>query len=122
MVDPVAPAPVSENVTYELVIHNRGARPAREVTVIAQFSDGIEPVAFTGETAQLVPGQVLFEPIAEIGAGEKVTLTISAIASVSGMHRFRAEVQCDNGETQLVQEESTRFLSTAAKPDGTLRR
>jgi hypothetical protein len=119
VIDPTAPAPVSENVTYQLVIHNRGARPAREVSVIAQFSDGIEPISSNSEGADLMPGQVMFEPLQEIGPGEKVTLTISAVASKSGMHRFRAEVQCDNGETLLVQEESTRFLTTAVRNDST---
>ncbi len=116
VVDPVAPAPVSENVTYELVIQNRGAKPAFDVAVIAQFSNGIEPTSFAGEEGELVPGQVIFKPIKEIGAGEKVTLTVTAVAGSAGMHRFRAEVQCDNGETHLVQEESTRYLSTAARP------
>jgi hypothetical protein len=119
VVDPVAPAPVSENVNYELVIHNRGSQPARNVAVLAQFSDGIEPISVSAENAEVVPGQVVFQPIAEIGPGEKLTLVITANASSSGMHRFRAEVQCDGGETHLVQEESTRFLTTAARVDST---
>ena len=120
VVDPIAPAPVSEQVVYELIVHNRGSRPASDVSVIAQFSEGIEPVGFEGEDAQLVPGQVLFEPIAQIGAGEKKVLRITAVAAQAGMHRFRAEVDCDNGETRLVQEESTRYLTIAYKPGNTI--
>jgi hypothetical protein len=100
-------------VTYELVVTNRGTKPARAVRVLAQFSNGIEPVNASGQSHRLVPGQVLFDPIGSVGPGEKVTLKVIAEANEAGMHRFRAEVQCEDGDVQLVQEESTRYLATA---------
>ena len=41
--DPVAPAPIGSDVTYEIVIRNRGSNEATDVRAIAQFSHGIEP-------------------------------------------------------------------------------
>ncbi len=113
VVDPTAPAPVGQDVTYDLVIVNRGTRPATGVKLLAQFSSGIEPVRVEGATAQLLPGQVVFDPIATIGPGDQITLRVFAQASEPGVHRFRAELDCEEGETQLIEEESTRYLATS---------
>ena len=115
--DPIAPAPVGHPVVYEIEIHNRGSKAATGVQVLAQFSEGIEPVRFEGAEGRIQPGQVLFEPIGNVDAGTKVTLRVFAEASQQGVHRFRAEVKCDAGDANLLQEESTRFL--ASGPIGT---
>lgn len=112
--DPVAPAPVGQPVVYEIEIYNRGSKAASGVTVLAQFSEGIEPVRFEGAEGRILPGQVLFEPIGDIDAGAKVTLRVFAEAAQQGVHRFRAEVKCEAGEANLLQEESTRFLASGA--------
>lgn len=112
VIDPVAPAPIGKPVTYELVIANRGTKPATGVRVLAQFSNGIEPTEASGQEHRIVPGQVLFEPIASIEPGKERTFKITAIAAEAGSHRFRAEVTCDDSGTQLIHEESTRYLAT----------
>jgi len=38
---------------------------------------------------------------------------VVAQAAEAGVHRFRAELQCEDGETQLIEEESTRYLATS---------
>ncbi|WP_417735811.1 hypothetical protein [Rosistilla oblonga] len=106
--DPVAPAPVGEEVNYEIVIRNRGTRAAEGVKVIAQFSNGIEPIKVAGHAGELVPGQVLFDAIPRIDAGEQVKLSVRAKAMNAAHHRFRAEVTA--GETILVAEEATRYI------------
>ena len=65
--DPVAPAPVSTEVAYEIVIRNRGSRGATDVRAIAQFSHGIEPKRLEGHSGEVLTGQVLFDPIPRIG-------------------------------------------------------
>ncbi|MEM7473960.1 MAG: CARDB domain-containing protein [Planctomycetota bacterium] len=110
--DPVAPAPVDSEVTYELTLTNRGSKAASNVRVIAQFSKGIEPTRATGEKYRIVPGQVFFESIPRIGPGDSVKLKILAKATADGMHRFRAEVRSDSDASRLVQEESTQFMGT----------
>ncbi|MFN9914997.1 MAG: hypothetical protein ACK53L_20575, partial [Pirellulaceae bacterium] len=115
--DPMAPAPVGQEVVYDLTIINRGSKAATAVQLLAQFSNGIEPVRAEGSASRVLPGQVVFDPIAVIEPGQEVTLRVVAQASEPGMHRFRAELQCEDGETQLIQEESTRYLSTATATD-----
>jgi hypothetical protein len=120
VIDPIAPAPVGQDVQYDMVILNRGTRPARAVKVVAQFSNGIEPIRAEGVMGKLVPGQVIFDSIDTIGPGQQITLRVVAQAAEAGVHRFRAELQCEDGETQLIEEESTRYLATSrndsAKP------
>lgn len=117
--DPPSPSPVGEEVVYELEITNRGKQAANKVKVLAQFSEGIEPAGAVGAEHKLVPGQVLFEPIPSIAAGETVKLQVRALASEAGVHRFRIEVQTDDDEIHHVLEESTRYMQTAARPTGT---
>jgi uncharacterized repeat protein (TIGR01451 family) len=117
--DPPSPSPVGEEVVYELEIMNRGKQSANKVKVLAQFSEGIEPAGAVGAEHKLVPGQVLFEPIPSIAAGETVKLQVRALASEAGVHRFRIEVQTDDEEIHHVLEESTRYMQTAARPTGT---
>jgi uncharacterized repeat protein (TIGR01451 family) len=120
--DPTAPAAVGRVVTYELSVVNRGSRPATGVKVLAQFSNGIEPVAAAGQAHRIVPGQVLFENIPKLAPGESITLTVNAEASEPGSHRFRAVVTCDDSEVQLLHEESTRYIATGGSSTSSIRR
>lgn len=113
--DPVAPAPVGSEVVYELQITNRGSKAARDVRVIAQFSEGIEPNRGEGHSHRVMPGQVYFDPISAIGAGKTVKLKVAALAARGGTHRFRVEVRSAETEVKLVQEESTQYLETASR-------
>lgn len=108
--DPIAPAPIGSEVIYELTLTNRGSKAATGVRVIAQFSEGIEPVRGEGTKSRVVPGQVIFEPLQRIEPGETVKLKVVALADDMGTHRFRAEVRTDDTSVRLVQEASTAFL------------
>src|SRR6056297_2942134 len=107
--DPSAPAPVGEDVVYELVITNRGSKAAVDVQALTHFSDHIEPTRIEGHAGKISVGQVQFDKISRIDPGQTVTLRIVAQANQDGNHRFRAEVTAD--ETVLVAEEATRYLS-----------
>ena len=111
--DPIAPAPVGQDVVYDLTIINRGSKTAQSVKLLAQFSHGIEPVRTEGGAARILPGQVVFDPIESIQPGQEITLRVVAQATEAGMHRFRAELECENGDTQLIEEETTRYLATS---------
>lgn len=114
--DPLAPAPVAQDVYYDLELFNRGRKTATSVNVLVQFSEGIEPIRNEGHDARIVPGQVIFNAIPSIAPGERVKLRVVAEASKPGVHRFRVEAKSDDGETALLQEASTRYL------DSTIRR
>jgi hypothetical protein len=116
VVPPVAPAPTDQPVPYEIEIHNRGTKAARNVSVLAQFSEGVEPVKVEGHSGQIVPGQVVFESIPSIGPNERIVLKVFVQANSSGIHRFRAEVKGTSGEVDLVQEGSTRYMASGVQP------
>ncbi len=119
--DPIAPAPVGGEVLYELNLTNRGSKAAKDVRVIAQFSEGIEPIRGTGHACRVIPGQLLFDSIPTIEAGQSMTLTVYAKAEKEGAHRFRAEVKSSLTDLRLVHEESTQYLDAprVATPPGT---
>ncbi len=107
--DPMAPAPVGSEVMYEIILKNRGSKAATDVQAVAQFSQMIEPIRAEGHGAKLVPGQVIFDPISRLDAGQEVKLRVYAQASDGGVHRFRTEVT--SGEIVLVAEEATKYIS-----------
>lgn len=107
--DPPAPAPIGSEVTYEIVVRNRGSKEATDVKAIAQFSHGIEPQRIEGAKGELVTGQVLFDTIPRIGAGQEIRMRVIAKADRGGHHRFRTEVR--SGDTVLVAEEATHYMS-----------
>jgi uncharacterized repeat protein (TIGR01451 family) len=108
--DPQGPTAVGARANYEIIIENRGTKAAVDVKVVAQFSEGVEPIRAQGAVAELVPGQVLFQVIPRIGPGEQLKLTIVAEADRAGNHRFRVETTSTDPDTRLVAEESTYYF------------
>ncbi|NUQ61163.1 MAG: DUF11 domain-containing protein [Pirellulales bacterium] len=116
--DPSGPVPVGQEAAYELHIQNRGSKDAEHVEVVVYFSHGIEPVAAEGGRNRLGPGQVVFEAIPSVTAGQNLMLKIRARADAPGNHICRAEVHCKALGTRLVSEETTHFYSVAGAPPG----
>ena len=112
--DPSGPVPVGQEAVYEIHIHNRGTKSAAGIGVVAFFSRGIEPMQIEGGKHHVGPGRITFAPLASIGAGQEIVLTIKAQAQQPGNHLFRAEVQCVELETKLSAEETTRFYGDGA--------
>ena len=109
--DPDGPQAVGTDVVYEVEISNRGTKSAENVQLLAQFSEGIEPISVDGIAGEIVPGQVIFQPINQLNAEQKIVVRITARADVDGNHIFRAMVKCGDPETRLISEESTRFFA-----------
>ena len=128
MDEPRGPQSVGTDTQYVVRIKNRGTKAARQIQVVVQFSEGVEPVLAQGAKAELVPGQAVFQPLVNLGAGEEIALTVKARADRSGNHLFRTEVRCIEPETRLVFEGTTRFYGdvsasgTTASKGGGLRR
>lgn len=120
--DPQGPVPVGEDAIYEIRLMNRGSKPAEDIQVYAFFSEGIEPVEIEGGEATFEPGQVVFEPISEIGAGQQLVFKIKAQAQQSGNHIFRTEVTCQEPETDLAAQETTRFYGDLPDTGGNAER
>jgi uncharacterized repeat protein (TIGR01451 family) len=113
--DPSGPLPTSELAVYELQVTNRGSEAARQVKIIVQFADGVEPVSFEGCEARIVPGQLLCQPLLSLGPGEQATLRIKAKAERAGTHQFRVEVTTTDGDARLVSEGTTRFFADSGR-------
>ena len=114
--EPQAPAPVGAQVVYEFQVSNRGSKAAENVRFVAQFSEGIEPLALEGHSGRIVPGQALFENLPAIGPNQILTLKVICQASKNGVHRFRAAVQSPSSQEDLLEEGSTRFVGSNNKP------
>ncbi|MEN1681067.1 MAG: hypothetical protein AAGJ46_15875 [Planctomycetota bacterium] len=112
--DPKGPLPVGADVTYEVVVKNRGATAARNVNVVAMFSGGIEPHDVEGLDYSVSDGRVALDSIDTLGAGEEQVVRIHARAERPGRHVFRAEVSCSELQIRLAEEEMTQFY--AEKP------
>jgi uncharacterized repeat protein (TIGR01451 family) len=108
--DPEGIIPVGDVAVYEIKIENRGQTAAHGVNVVAMFSEGIEPVQVEGGQHEIRDGRVSFRAIDALAAGGELTLKIHAKATSAGTHVFRAEVVCDDLETKLASEETTRFF------------
>jgi uncharacterized repeat protein (TIGR01451 family) len=119
--DPAGPVSTGEHAIYEVAVVNRGTQAAEQVKIIMQFGEGIEPVAYEGCEARLVPGQVLCQPLPRLGAGERLALRIRAKAQDAGTHQFRVEVTSAGDDTRLVSEGTTRFFSEAGRASSAAR-
>ena len=114
--DPTRPVPVGSEAAYELRVENRGSKDAEGVDVVAYFSKGIEPTRAEGRKHTMRPGQVVFETIPTLGAGQQVVLKVNARAEAAGNHIFRAEVYCKVLGSRLVSEETTHFYDGGPLP------
>jgi hypothetical protein len=116
--DPAGPLPTSETAVYEIQVMNRGSQAARQIKIAVQFGEGIEPVAFEGAQARIVPGQVVCQPLDQLNPGEQVTMRVKAKADRGGSHQFRVEVNSSESETRLVTEGTTRFFAESGRVSG----
>jgi uncharacterized repeat protein (TIGR01451 family) len=107
--DPQGPVAIGQEAVWEIQLTNHGTKAATQVQIIAQFSEGVEPLSAAGARAELVPGQVVFQPIARLNPGETVKLTIRAKGERDGNHLFRAELRCTDPEYRVVAEDTTTF-------------
>jgi uncharacterized repeat protein (TIGR01451 family) len=107
--DPQGPIAVGEEAVYEVVVRNRGSAPADHVDLAVFFSEGLEATSVEGGEHELAAGQVVFRPIAAVGAGETVVFRVHTKADRGGNHVFRAELVCQSLGTKLAAEEATHY-------------
>jgi uncharacterized repeat protein (TIGR01451 family) len=115
--DPSGPVAVGSQTVYEIRVQNRGSNSAKDVNIVALFSDGIEPEQAEGAMYTVADGRVSFKTIEDLPAGRDVVLRIRAHAVQPGTHVFRAEVLCRDLEIKLAAEETTRFYADDVAPE-----
>ena len=116
--DPKGPLPTGDSIQYKIRVKNRGTRTANGVNLVMQFSEGIEPVKADGFRNKIATGQVIFEPITRIDPGQEITLSITAQATQSGTHIFRAQLTCPDSDSREISEGTTRFFGENVKTQG----
>jgi len=124
--DPAGPVALESDAAYQVHVQNRGTASAESVEVLVYFSTGFEPKSAEGGKYQISPGQVVFEPIARLAAGQNAVFKIKAKAEMPGNHVYRVEVRSEPSGTRVVREGTTRFYSgdgtgpdrALAKPSG----
>lgn len=116
VIDPSGPVAVGQETTYEVIVRNRGSKGAEDVEVIAYFSRGVEPTTVEGGGHKLAPGQVVFDKIPVLAAGQSVSFKINAKADTGGNHVFRAEVYCRPLDMKLASEETTHYYGSVGGP------
>jgi uncharacterized repeat protein (TIGR01451 family) len=109
--DPSGAVAVGKDAEYLLTVTNRGTKGAEDIEIVAFFSRGIEPVHAEGGMCNITDGQVVFEKIPVLSAGQTITYKIRARADQPGNHKFRAELICTTLDTHLMGEETTHFYA-----------
>jgi uncharacterized repeat protein (TIGR01451 family) len=115
--DPAGPIAISSEADYQVRIRNRGTKSAEQVEVVAYFSQGIEPTSAEGGRHETSAGQVVFDRIPSLAAGQEMTFRIKAKAETAGNHVCRVEVYCKPLGTRLVSEETTYFYGGPGTPN-----
>ncbi|MHC4406017.1 MAG: CARDB domain-containing protein, partial [Planctomycetota bacterium] len=113
LTDPPGPVALGAEATYQVRVQNRGTEDAEAVEVVVYFSHGIEPTAVDGGQHQIAPGQVLFDKIPTLAAGQGMTFQVRAKADKPGNYICRVEVHCKPVGARLVSEETTHFYDGA---------
>jgi hypothetical protein len=107
--DPKGPRPVGGDVVYEIEVTNRGTDVARQIYMVAICAPEVETVDVTGD-AKINAEQILFRPVQQLEPGQSIHKQVKVRASKAGSHLFRVMVQCDDPDTRLATEETTRFF------------
>ena len=115
--DPKGPLPTGEETEYQITVQNRGSRSAKGVELLMQFSEGIEPSRATGLQNRIVPGQVIFAPIAQIDPGQSMKFKVTSVANKRGTHVFRAFLSCEESDSREVAEGTTKFFGDEFEVD-----
>ena len=108
--NPQGPVEVGQEAVFVISITNRGTKTAEDVEVIAAFARGLEPFAVEGANGTMSDGQVIFDKIPTISAGQTVTLKVKGKADRPGNHRIRAELICQGINAHLVNEQQATFF------------
>lgn len=109
--DPPGPVALGAEAIYEIRVTNRGQGSAKDVNVVALFSEGVEPVTVEGAMYSITDGRVSFRAIDDLAPGKDIVLRVRASARQTGTHVFRAEVLCRDLDIKLAAEETTLFYA-----------
>jgi uncharacterized repeat protein (TIGR01451 family) len=106
------PIEAGAETTYEIRVVNRGSEAATNVVIQATTSRGLRPVKGSGPVGYEIRGQeVIFEPLARLAVRSDAVYTVRVRGERPGDLRFRVAMHCDQLESSVTKEESTRVYS-----------
>ncbi|MEI7863196.1 MAG: hypothetical protein WCJ21_11215, partial [Planctomycetota bacterium] len=111
-----------EAIVLRISVRNLGSEPANAVAATIYFAAGIEPVTATGHAADIYPGQVRFNTLQALPAGESIELMVTAVGTRPGSMAFRGEVDCQELTAALSADGELTVLPRAAAGVPTQRR
>jgi uncharacterized repeat protein (TIGR01451 family) len=109
---PQDPIQVGVTTEYIFTITNRGTKAAENIEVGVYFvPSSIEPLAVEMGRARINAehGEVVFESIPVLSAGETLKYRVKVRGLVSGNHRVKAILVCHSTETELTNQVMSRF-------------
>ena len=110
------PVRAGKELTYEIVVENKGTASCRQVGVTATVPDGMVPDKLGtggpgGPATVKVDRQVVsFDPVAELRPNESLTYRVRVQAVEAGKKSFRVELRTVTASAPLVQEASTEVI------------
>ena len=109
------PVAAGKELTYRIVVTNKGTVPYRQVSVTATVPEGMvpDPLGTVGPAGAkfAIEGQtVRFDPLADAPAGDSFTYSVRVLAKQPGRYSFRAELSSPALSQPLVQEAGTEVF------------
>lgn len=104
------PVEVGSDVVYEVRVRNEGSAGAKNVGVACEMAPGTRLIGVDGPVEHRVDKNVvLFRPVAELPAGQTLTIKVKIAAAKPGSLRFRAQLTSESLTEPLLAEEQTKF-------------
>ncbi len=106
------PIEAGGETTYEIRVVNRGSEAATNIVIQATTSRGLRPTKGSGPVGYEIRGQeVVFEPLPQLAVRSDALYTVRVRGERPGDLRFRVSMHCDQLESSVTKEESTRVYT-----------
>ncbi|MEM9644053.1 MAG: hypothetical protein AAF989_03575, partial [Planctomycetota bacterium] len=105
--DTADPIELRGETTYEIRVQNSGSRTDTNVQMMLRLPVGMTVLAAEGDPVQDREGNVLFNPIGELAAGQEQVYRVRVQGVAPGRHLIQAIVKSDQSSVAVTKEEST---------------
>lgn len=107
------PVMVGNNVTYKIIVENKGSVADHNVRVTATLPESEQYVSANGETTASNNGhEITFGPIETLQPKQRVTWTVTSKALRPDAAEFRATLNSEANPKQAVKIEPTKLIGT----------
>ncbi|MCA9186389.1 MAG: tetratricopeptide repeat protein [Planctomycetales bacterium] len=111
--EPQGPGETGRPSTYTIQLRNASQQPLQNITAVAYFSAGMEPVSIHNCHGKLQTGKVVCTPIPSLQPNQQFTFQVVAKALSAGSHQIRVEVSAANPNLMVFDEKTTHLVRQA---------